>query len=237
MLVFILLLMLGGLPVSAHTEYTANLVCPLDHKQFTYTLDGSGTSFTRRLDMKPMGPTPAPWRIGQCPSCGFVLYKKEYTDSEKVVLLEIVNTVEYRKARKLGSTYYCLAHIYRKLKMPAYDVAWVLLQASWQVESDAGRYATCLTEAITLLDSVVSRDLTKESFADTTAAPTDAQVAAYLCIELNRLLGKFERAEHYLAMMRPIGGPKASGFNRMVECQRALVAERDKRHRTVDECK
>jgi len=120
--------------------------------------------------MKPMGATAAPWRIAQCPSCGFVHYKKEFADSEKVRLREI---------------------------------AWVLLQASWQVESDKGRYTTCLQEAVHLLDSVVVTDLTTDSFADTVAAPTDAHVAAYLCIELNRLMGDFSKAEQYLALMRP----------------------------------
>lgn len=187
--------------------------------------------------MKPMGPTAAPWRIAQCPSCGFVLYKKEFSDSEKVHLREIVESVDYRTARKLGSTYYCLAHIYRKLNHPAYEIAWVLLQASWQVESDKGRYTTCLQESVHLLDSVVLTDLTTDSFADTVAAPTDAHVATYLCIELNRLMGNFSKAEQYLALMRPLRGEKAEGFNKLVECQRTLIAARNAEHQTVDECK
>lgn len=233
----VLMLLVSCIPVMAHTEFTANLTCPLDNKQFTYVLDASGTTFTRRLDMKPMGPTAAPWRIGQCPSCGFVLYKKEFTDAEKVRLREIVETVDYHTARKLGSTYYCLSHIYRKLGEPAYEIAWVLLQASWQVESDKGRYTTCLQEALVLLDSVVRNDLTTESFADSVAAPTDPHVAAYLCIELNRLMGDFAKAEQYLALMRPLTGPKAEGFNKLVECQRVFVAARDSKHHTVEACK
>jgi len=38
-------------------------------------LDGSGTQFGRRLDLKPLGPTAAPWTVAVCPTDHFVFFK------------------------------------------------------------------------------------------------------------------------------------------------------------------
>jgi len=54
----ILLLVASG--VGAHTLGNVDYVCPLDGTKFTAITDFSGTTFGKRLDLKPLGPTPAP---------------------------------------------------------------------------------------------------------------------------------------------------------------------------------
>lgn len=62
-------------------------VCPLDGTKFKAVLDFSGTRFGMQLDMKPLGPTLAPWRIPVCPTDHFAIYKdaNEFTEERLMI--------------------------------------------------------------------------------------------------------------------------------------------------------
>jgi len=226
-----------GYRAEAHTEYTTRLVCPLDSLTFDYVLDGSGTTFGRRLDFKQMGPTMSPWRIGQCPKCGFVLFKREFRRTELDTLRTIVKSASYRKALKNKSTYYCYAEILRQQGAKDYEVSMVLLQASWQVDRDSIVYPLIANDCLTMLGKVIDVQLVPESFTVEHHEPSQAHMALYLSIELNRVLGRFSIAEKLLARMRPLLGEKVEYFNQLVECQRNLVADGDKQRRNMDDCR
>jgi hypothetical protein len=238
-MVVMAVLVLAATAAQGQMEYTARLRCPLDQQDFTYVLDfeGSGTSVGMRLDLKPLGHIPSPWRLAQCPSCGFVLYKKEFNDSECVQLREIMQTTAYHDARKLASTYYCLAQIYRSLGRKDFEIAWTLIQASWQVESDSARYTACVVQALTFLARVVEKEVTPKTFQQEMSIPSDGVIAAYLCVELHRISGRFDRARAYLDKLRPVKGEDVAGFNKMVQCQRKLVANRDRSRKTITSCR
>jgi len=57
-------------------------ICPIDNQQFKTHANYSGTSFGMRLDMKPLGPIPAPWLLPTCPKCGFPLFKEEFSNED-----------------------------------------------------------------------------------------------------------------------------------------------------------
>ena len=68
----------------AHTWGTKEVVCPLGGEKFQTTVDMSGTRFGMQLDLKPLGPIAAPWRLPVCPGNHFVVYKdtEDFTDDE-----------------------------------------------------------------------------------------------------------------------------------------------------------
>ncbi|MBI5495714.1 MAG: hypothetical protein HY904_11885 [Deltaproteobacteria bacterium] len=106
--VAVLALCFGPLVATAHTKGVTTQVCPLDKKSFSAELDMSGTTFGKRLDLKPLGPTAAPWRIPVCPRCHVVLFKKEFAEQELAPLSALVATAEYQalaeRTRRISSS-------------------------------------------------------------------------------------------------------------------------------------
>src|SRR5688572_10053646 len=116
------------LVVLAHTSGKVEKTCPLDGTKFTATVDFSGTSFGRQLDLRPVGPTPAPWAIPVCPKDHFPLFKREFSAAEIAALKAFVKTPEYQ-ALSRETSYYLTAKVMQHLEAPALDVAHTLLKA------------------------------------------------------------------------------------------------------------
>jgi hypothetical protein len=145
----------------------------------------SGTSFGQQLDLKPFGPMPAPWPLARCPSNGFVLYKEEFSADEIERLKPYVLSPEYQALRKDNSDYYLAAQLLQFMGADADEVAWSLLQATWEMEADATRYRRYAQEAL----AKFSVSLTKPQ-ADRQKWATMQLIAG----ELERRLGRFEDA-------------------------------------------
>ena len=74
-------------------------VCPIGGETYKSFEIASTTSFSRRLDLRPLGPAGyLPWI--ECPN-GFVVYKseKEFTTAEIETLTPVVASAEYQKLR------------------------------------------------------------------------------------------------------------------------------------------
>ena len=74
---------LGTGMLMADTVGVVKKTCPLCATAFEAELDLSGTQFSQRLDLKPIGPIAAPWRLAVCPQCHFVLYTDELSGEER----------------------------------------------------------------------------------------------------------------------------------------------------------
>ena len=82
---------------SAATEGEIDCTCPLCKTKFKAVVDFSGTSFGKRLDLKPIGAIRSPWRIPVCPKCQFVLFADKFSDDELKVLGEFVASEAYKE--------------------------------------------------------------------------------------------------------------------------------------------
>ncbi|MBP7370537.1 MAG: hypothetical protein KA902_03775, partial [Arenimonas sp.] len=122
---------LFSLPCQAMTEYKSDLICPIGGEKFEAVLAGSGTSFGNYLDLKPYGPTPAPWPIAKCPSNGFVIFKNSFTPTEREKLKSFVETEQYQLLQKKYSNYYLAAKLKENLGVAKREIAHTLLQATW----------------------------------------------------------------------------------------------------------
>ena len=206
-------------PAWAHTSGVIEQTCPLDGKTFKAELDMSGTTFGKQLDLKPVGPTAAPWRIPVCPLDGFVIYQKEFSDEELADLRSYVATPEYKAWFKKGETsHYLLARLLEHRHAPEKAVAWAFLQATWQAQKDAARYADYASEALTRYAKLAA-----------TLSETDEQwpTAALVAGALERRLGRFDDAQKRLRAL--IARPAfAEGFLReLCDYELVLVGKKD----------
>lgn len=214
MLLLPLVLLGFSITANAATFYQAELVCPIGGGSFTTTLAGSGFTSGRFLDLKPFGPTPAPWPLAKCPSNGFVLYQSKFTDSELDRLKEFVESPMYQEQKSLHTNYYLAAVLQRHLKEPPSRVAFTLLQATW--EARGNQYQPYASEALEQYKILLS-----EPYADKKKWLTDQLIAG----ELERRLERFEDAHKRFSELK--GGLPNDAFElEIVDLQMKLISER-----------
>ena len=111
-----------------------DFVCPIDNHEFKANINYSGTSFGMRLDMKPLGPTPAPWLLPVCPECGFPQFKKEINQDEIERYRSYILSHEFQSYTNSNPSYFLLAKIQEFDNAPLNHIAFSYIEASWQVE-------------------------------------------------------------------------------------------------------
>lgn len=216
----------------AHTMMQRPQVCPLDGTKWTATLDGSGTSFGQQLDLKPVGPTPAPWRLAVCPTDHFVMYQDSFSPAELATLKPLITSPTYQALAKDHSEYFLLGKIFEHLGKPEFVIALAFVKASWQVDRDPARYAEYAGEALRHYEA----GLAKPDTADAKASEAERQSlrlnAELIAGELERRLGKFEAARIRFARLEGSSQPKEEIFRTIIAQQLRLIAARDSdRHR------
>ena len=132
---------------SALTYGKVSLICPIDGESFETTLAMSGTQAGQFIDLKPYGPIAAPWPIAKCPTSGFVMYKKPFTEDELAVLKPYVAGAEYQALQHTETNYYLAARLQRVLKAPDETIAFTLLRASWEAQG-RDQYVVYANEAL-----------------------------------------------------------------------------------------
>ena len=191
------------------------LPCPVCGKVFYAKLDLSGSQGEMRLDLKPVGPEAGPWRLPDCPRCGFVIYKLPIPAAELAKCREIAASEEYKKDQA-RSTYFRVGLIYEKLGKSAFSVASSFLKASWQEEDEAAR----LKE---------DQELSLKYFTVCAQAcgAEEKENSQLLIGELLRRLGRFEEARAHLAGLRGLKGFQKNFFADIVEYQLRLCSKLD----------
>jgi hypothetical protein len=211
------LLLPGIFAAKAMTLYEVELTCPLDGTKFKATLAGSGTSFGMFLDLKPDGPTPAPWPIAKCPSNGFVLYKDKFTGEEIARLRPFVESTQYQTLQRENSNYYLAARLRIFQGEKAADVAFVLVQATWEAK-DLSQYQRYAAEALQAYEEALSRP-----YADPKQWLTDQLLAG----ELERRLGRFEKAETRFRSLADRDELRDGFLRKIVDLQLQLIGARN----------
>ena len=205
----------------AHTGGEVAMTCPLDGAKFDAWQDFSGTAFGTRLDFRKLGPIPSPWALARCPSCGFPLFKKEFTEGEIKTLKAIVGGERFKREASGVSPYFSLGILREELRLPAMDIAWAYLSASWEVEEkSAADYRKAAERTLRWVDEATHATAPLDS-------PEDPEVAAYLGIELSRRLGDFAGAERRLATATKLKDTKLEWMEPALAEERRLIKKRD----------
>lgn len=215
-----------SLSAAAHTVIMERFRCPIDGKRFRQLVDASGTQWGLRLDLKPIGPTPAPWRIPQCPKCRFVLYDQAIDKATVQRLKPFITSSAYRSVAAENSSYFCLASVRQFLGDPPLWIGHAYLKASWQVEADAPKCVSYLTHAYKQLQSgLITLRTTDKEFVTT----------ALLCGELERRLGKFEEAAKRFSDLRFMESFKKSNLEKIIDRELTLIGAKDSRPHAIEE--
>jgi hypothetical protein len=216
------LLALVAPPVMAQGVATQR-VCPIDGKTFTYMAQEAKPSSRLYLDMK-RADSFYPWPHAKCPGNGFVIYKGDLSSGEIEKLRPFVLSEEYRALSEAHTTHYLEAVLRKRLGEPAYDVAWALVQATWEAASDPDRYRRYAEEALATYDSIPMETLTNIRFRN---------MKRMMSGELARRLGKFDSARDRFLEMRDNAELSSPGYQRIVEYQLKLIRAKDSRPRPI----
>jgi len=215
------------LSISAHAQmsYRADLVCPIGGEKFKTVLALSGTSFGKFLDMKPYGLIKAPWPLAKCPSNGFVMFQKKFSDTELSHLESFVTSTQYQEMKNTHTNYYLAASLQRQIDTPLHKLAYTLVQATWEARGDL--YTVYATEA---LEAYVA--LLKTEPIDSNNWVTYQLIAG----ELERRLEKFEAAANRFSALKE--GANLDHFVKViVEFQLQLISEHNSTPKRIPEGK
>ncbi len=212
--------------------------CPIDQHHFKTRMAASGTSFGIMLDFKRIGPIASPWTLAQCPKCGFVFYKDKYSKKEIDKLKNIVYSKKYKKEWKKNTTYYSLARIYEKLgHINDMTIAWTFVQASWQANNH-GQYPKYAQLALLYLKKVKNdKPKNKQKSKGKNQKARDYVIAHYLCIELHRRLGQFEKALEYINTFPKVLNESEKTLLEYIDYQKELLEKKDSTSKRMREMK
>lgn len=176
----------------AHRMGVRKFRCPLDGTAFNAVQDISGTSFGTRLDLKKVGPIAQPSKLAQCPQCRLPLYKDTFDPAELTKLKEIIRGGRFAEETRDATAYFIAGVIMEELKESPFEIGWVYLNASWEVEIDKYNYANVCKRSIAWMDKAASSLEKQEDGKE------DYLIAKYLPIELSRRIGDFAAASRRL---------------------------------------
>jgi hypothetical protein len=213
---------LAGIPVEE------TMRCPIGDRTFSYMTTASYSTWGARPDGKPFGSWEFPLALPECPDNGLVVYD-QFEPGEIARLRPLVASSDYQALRTSGDTSYYRAYwLMRRMGAPIPNQLWVLVQASWQAETDPPLRRRYLEELI--------------ARAPELGEPRDDVGLAMRARVINALreLGRFEEAE---AMIRatPLDIARDSAEVRPTEDWRGhyrrlgiIVARRDSSIEPID---
>ena len=219
----------------ADTSREEEFTCPLCQEVFSARVDLSGSTFDRRLDLKPLGAIVAPWRLPVCPKCHFVLIdgieETDYTRCREVVASDI-----YLSSVERGS-YYLAGLLLEALNTSPLSLAHVFLKTSWQEESNEAWLREDLERSLKHLDEDILGAIRGTDDPDDSDDDPTLLNSLLLKGELLRRLGRFEDATQHFGALREWGGLKDTFFGNIVRFQLQRCSERDANTHTFSEVK
>jgi hypothetical protein len=225
LVICMLSLVLGVGRARAHTMGEIQVTCPVCDHAFEATVDMSGTQFDMRLDLRPLGPTPAPWKIPVCPQCQFVLFDEEPKPDVLDQYKAIVASDVYQAVLERPS-YRRLAVLMEQLGRGDDLVAHTYLKASWQEELGEDSYREDVELALRHFDAWLA----------TTEARGEAWWTAMIVSgELERRLGRFAAARSRFETLQNLDDPSDPIMSSVVTFQLARIEARDTGSYTVSD--
>lgn len=224
LLTMLLLLFFAG-TAFAHTSGRVDKVCPLCSTAFTAEVDMSGTQFGMRLDLKPIGPIAAPWRVPVCPQCHFVLFSDELTPEVLEQCREIVGSQGYISQVE-RSSHFLLGLLYEGLKENPMTVAQTFLRASWQEEETPELLREDLERSLGHFEAFLQLPPPAES-GDSDPENNPRATAQLLKAEILRRLGRFDQASVFLDELKVLPAFQDSFVGKIVDYQIRLCQKQD----------
>jgi len=216
-LVLLSLLLLPSAAFAAGKLVEREFTCPVCGTAFYAKLDVNPGQYDMRLDLKPIGDAPAPWRLPDCPKCGFVIYAISLSKAELAAHKRTVASPEYAASLR-RSSYYRLGLLYAGMGRPDFAVANAFLKASWQEEASPAELKDDLASSL-------------KYFTAAAASPKSSLVerenSQLLMGELLRRLGRFEECAAHLKALRGTKGFTNNFFGDVVDYQLKLCVGRD----------
>jgi hypothetical protein len=212
----------GAAPLvaNASTVEEVEVICPIDGSKFKTIEAMSGSSFGQQLDLKPIGAIISPWPLARCPSNGFVIYKEEFSPKEIARLKKYVASPAYRALRKGNTNYYLAANLMEFMGDNTEVVAFALLKATWEVQTETKRYNLYAKEALAKYKQIL------------TNPPSDKKkwaTAQLVAGELERRLGQFAEAKKRFLDIRRNSDLKTYPYPEIITLQLKLIEARDSR--------
>lgn len=199
------------------------MACPVCGELFYAKLDVDSPAYDMRLDLKPVGEISEPWRLPECPRCGFVVYKAPLSRAETAACRAVVYSPEYKKA--LGrSSYYRAGLLYARLGKPPFPTANNFLKASWQEEADPARLREDQELALRYFSAALAAAGERDG---------DWEKAELLKGELLRRLGRFGEAADHFSGLLAMPEFKGNFLGDIAAYQLKLCARRDASPRSL----
>ena len=120
-------------PAHAGMPYDEPMKCPIGGESFDHTTTMSYTIFGYRPDGKPYGSWHFPLDLPKCPGNGLVIFEK-FGPADLERLEPLIASAEYRAMLPVETDYFLAAWLMEKLGRKPLDVAWMVVQASWQAD-------------------------------------------------------------------------------------------------------
>ncbi len=209
-----LLLLAPGLSGAAKVV-EREMACPLCGHDFYALLDVPDPDYEMRLDLKPLGALPGPWRLPECPKCGLVIYSAGLGKRDFAKTRAAASSPIYAASAGRAS-YYRLGVLYGLLGKPDFLLANTFLKASWQEE-----------EKPALLREDLELSLKHFASCAASCGGVEKENSQLLMGELLRRLGRFEEARAHLAALGSEKGFQNNFFADVVSFQLKLCASRD----------
>lgn len=190
--------------VSAHTYQIVEETCPLCEESFECEMDTSGFQAGMRLDLKPLGPTPAPWSVPVCPQCHFVLYSDDISPEELTACQAIVRSDAYRQ-NSARASYYLLGLLFEGLDKDPLSLGHIFLQASWQEEADEDKLKDALERSLHHFERFLNRPRNGTAASQGVSTDDESYATAQLVKgEILRRLGRFDEAKAHFSDLREL---------------------------------
>jgi hypothetical protein len=215
LLAFLSLILLSAAPAGAAKLVEREMKCPLCAHDFYAQLDVPDPDYEMRLDLKPLGAIPGPWRLPECPKCGFVIYTANMDKKELARARAAAASEDYRKTAG-RSSYYKTGVLYGLMGRPDFLLANTFLKASWQEEKTPA-----------LLKEDLELSLKHFSACAAACSAEEKENSQLLTGELLRRLGRFSEARAHLTVLRSEKGFQNNFFADIVDFQLKLCDRQD----------
>jgi len=231
-----------------------SFTCPIGGETFSSLAQLSGYQIGSFLDLKPYGMLAAPNPLPRCPANGLVMYKSKFTQEELARLEEYVLSEEYQSLRKAHTSYYLVSRLKKYLGAPQNEIAFTLLQATWEAKPGE-QYSQYALEALEIYKSMLQSHYpdsprriaaTKTPSANRWAASGIQRIEApdenilwlrcqLVAGELERRLGRFEEAETRFAELAKLSEIVKGAERGIVELQMQLIKTKNSRPEKIPE--
>jgi hypothetical protein len=126
-------IVLAAASATAGMPYNEPMKCPIGGESFEHTTTASYTIFGQRPDGKPYGSWHFPLDLPRCPGNGLIVFDK-FSAADLERLTPLIASAEYRAMLPVETDYFLAAWLMEKLGRDPLDVAWMVVQASWQAD-------------------------------------------------------------------------------------------------------